>query len=859
MWDQVSATGKMAALRDLWDALDRAMVVAEFGVDKVLHHANQNFLRLFGYTEDEVRAQSHSLFCLSTGLENAEYEQFWQRLQRGESLSKRCARLHKDGSVLWLEATYSPVRDDAGQVVSIIKVAMDVTERLRCEQALQVRSQRLALVADATEDAVLLLDNAWRISDVNAGFTRMFGWTREEVLQRHPIDLLCAPRDDSLKAMYRHHLGSGAVVQREEFVQGRDGQRYWVSVTSHPVMSVEGELEQVVTVISDITGEKLYAGLQSQVLEAMAREQPLSDVLDLVCREVERLAPDVSSSILAVDDARKLRPLAAPRLPRHFSEALDGLAIGNTVGSCGTAAFRNEAVFVGDIATDPLWDQYKSLALPLGLQACWSTPITSADGHVIGTFAFYFKEQVTPTVFHQQMVSACIHLCAMAMERERARTQIRQLAFYDGLTGLPNRSLLLAKADQVLAEAARDNTSFAVLFVDLDRFKHVNDSLGHPAGDTLLREVAQGLKQELRGLDILGRLSGDEFVAVVPQVDVQQITELIERIQLQLSSAKVLDGVTLSPSASIGVSMFPSDGRDMETLIQRADMAMYQAKSAGRGRFRFFSLEMNEIVQQRLVLEGRLREALKQNRLRLVFQPQIDFKTGKVHGVEALARWHDPEIGEISPTRFIPLAEECGLIAELGVWALSEACRCLENWREQGFAIPSVSVNLSPTSFHNLALPHMIAGILDAHHLQPHDLTLEITENMLLDTNPSTLKTLDEVHRHGVRISMDDFGTGYSSLGYLRRLPVSELKLDKSFVADIENDETARTLSQAVLRMGESLHLTVVAEGVETGCQYRLLKEQGYHVAQGYLIARPLAPEDLLQWLRTSTAETGNS
>ena len=839
-----------AAFRATWNAMDRSMVVAEFSIDRRLQHANRNFLDLLGYSEHAAQGQLHQDFCLAQEVASADYELFWQSLQNGEPLSKQCARRHQDGSVRWLEANYSPVLDDAKHVVGVVKVAIDVTERVRREHLLQARNERLALVADATDNAVLLLDDAWKISNVNTGFTRMLGWSREEVLGRNSIDLLCISMETDLKALYSQQLMTGQVVQREELVHGRDGQRYWVRVASHPVMNAEGVIEQVVTVLGDVTGKKLYAEFQRKVLEAMVREQPLCDVLDMVCREVERIAPDVCSSILAVDEDRTLRPLAAPHLPKSFSDALNGSPIGPMAGSCGTAAFRNEAVFVDDIETDPLWTEpFKSMALSLGLKACWSAPIHATDGKVIGTFAFYFRRRVVATAFHQKLVNVCIHLCVMAMEREQSRSMIRQLAFYDGLTGLPNRSLLLAKADHVLTEASRGATSFAVLFIDLDRFKQVNDSLGHPAGDTLLRDVALSIRQGLRGMDILGRLSGDEFVVVVPQVDVPQITDRVEKLQVLLSSSKTLDGVTVSPSASIGIAMFPSDGRDMETLIQRADMAMAQAKASGRGRFRFFSLEMNELVQQRLLMENLLHDALKYKRLRLAFQPQVDITTGHLSGVEALARWSDPVLGEVSPARFIPLAEECGLIGELGAWALQEACRWLGRWRDEGLRIPSVSVNLSPTSFHNLALPDLIARTLDEHHLEPKDLTLEITESMLLDSNPSTLKTLAEVHCLGIKISMDDFGTGYSCLSYLRRLPVSELKLDKSFVADLEGDAAARALSHAILRMGESLQLTVVAEGVETGFQYRLLKEQGYHVAQGYLISKPLTPEDFRQWL----------
>lgn len=394
-----------------------------------------------------------------------------------------------------------------------------------------------------------------------------------------------------------------------------------------------------------------------------------------------------------------------------------------------------------------------------------------------------------------------------------------------------------------------------MLFIDLDRFKQVNDSLGHPAGDELLRNVASRVQQVLRGSDIAGRLSGDEFVAVLPQCDAEHVANTIERLQELLAAPLTIAETSLAVSASIGIAMFPADGRDMETLVHRADMAMYQAKSQGRGRFSFFSSEMNRLAQERLALETALRKALQEGGLRLHYQPQIDMASGQLYGVEALARWTHAELGEVSPARFIPLAEECGLIADLGRWALGEACRQLAQWRTQGLAVPAVSVNLSPSSFHNLDLPRMIADTLDRNALAPQDLTLELTESILLDTNPSTMKTIDEVHAHGVRLSMDDFGTGYSSLSYLRRLPVSELKLDRSFVADLEHDEAARALSSAILGIGKSLHLTVVAEGVETATQNVMLREQGYPVAQGFLFSRPLSPQDLEQWLIRRQAE----
>ena len=834
-----------------FQALDRAMAMATFAVDGTLSHANANYLQLMGLTQEQAQGRSHRSFCTSALLASERYEATWSHLCAGHAYSNVVERLRSDGSSCWLDATYSPVLDAQGRVIQILKIATDITERRAREQAQQEHLRRLSLVANASDTAVIISDSASRIIHVNGGFIRMFGWQPEEVTGRAPIDLLAPHLPQEFSDLYHADLRAGRPVEREEIVCGKNGQRYWAKIISNSILDADGQWHYTVSMLTDITRSKMHEALQHRVLEAMARERPLTEVLEMVCREVERIAPEVTASILEVDEQGLLHPLASPSLPQSYSALLDGLEMGPSVGSCGTAAWRNAPVRVDDIAQDPLWQDYKHLVLPLGYHACWSTPIRNSQGKPIGTFAFYYREPRTSasSEFHQQLVNACTHLCTLALEREHDRARIRQLAFYDGLTGMPNRSLLQAKADLAINLAARNDEQLAVLFIDLDRFKQVNDSLGHQAGDELLRNVATRLQQTLRASDIAGRLSGDEFVAVLPRCDAEHVTNTIERFQEQLAMPMVIADTSLTISTSIGIAMFPVDGRDMDTLLHRADMAMYQAKSKGRSGFSFFSSEMNRLAQERLALENALRKALQAQELHLHYQPQIDLATGRLYGVEALARWTHAEFGEISPARFIPLAEECGLIADLGRWALNDACHQLAQWRTQGLDVPAVSVNLSPTSFHNLDLPRMIADTLDRNALAPQDLTLELTESILLDTNPCTMQTIEQVHAHGVRLSMDDFGTGYSSLSYLRRLPVSELKLDRSFVADLEYDEAARALSSAILGIGKSLYLTVVAEGVETPTQNQMLREQGYPVAQGYLFSRPLPPRELERWL----------
>lgn len=623
-------------------ALERVMAIAEFAPDGTLEHANDNYLTLLGYTREEAHGRHHRSFCPRSVSESVEYELFWQHLRAGTSHSGKGERLRQDGSSCWLEATYAPVLDDAGQVRQIIKVATDITALCLQESARQQHLLRLSLVADASDSAVMISDADREIVYVNAGFTRMFGWSDEEVRGKGPVSLLAPDKGAAYIEEYANALDSGSPVQREEIVQGKDGQRYWAKVISNPILDDKGLWHLTVTILTDITSSKMYEVLQQRALEAMAREQPLAEVLELVCEEVERIAPEITASILEVDEQGRLHPLASPKLPVAYSQQLEGLAIGPSVGSCGTAAWSDAAVQVDDIAHDPLWADYRHLVLPLGFTGCWSTPVHNSRGRVIGTFAFYFRQPRKPaaTPFHQRLVDACTHLCMLALEREHARRHIRQLAFYDALTGLPNRSLLQAKADQAIAAAGRNQEQLAVLFIDLDRFKQINDSLGHPAGDELLRQVAGRLTGALRNSDIPGRQSGDEFVVVLPQCAMDKVTDTVERLQALLAEPMTVVGTSVSITASVGVAMYPTDGRDMGTLLHRADMAMYHAKSRVRGAFSFFSSEMNRLAQERLMLENALRQAPKNDQLRLHYQPQIELASGRLYGVEALARWN---------------------------------------------------------------------------------------------------------------------------------------------------------------------------------------------------------------------------
>ncbi|MBV8625753.1 MAG: EAL domain-containing protein [Herbaspirillum sp.] len=832
-------------------ALNRSLGVVELSCDGLILAANHNYLKTMEYLADDLIGQPHSLLCTPEYAASEQYAAFWHDVARGRFFSGRFPRRTRNGRTIWWEATYSPLLDSQGQTERVICIGNDVTYRVTREQSDREHLHLLSLGINETDNAVLITDDQNRIVFHNTGFTRMLGFESQQVLGKRPSELF-AGHPAVIKSIERCHgeMLEGRSFQTEDLIHDLHEQPLWMSAVVNPILDATGRLINTVCVMTDITNTKVHEVLQYRVLNAMARDSSLAEQMNLLCEEVERVAPEVIASILRVDEQGRLHTLAGPSLPELYSRAIDGVQMGPLVGSCGTAAFTGQTVIVEDIEHDPHWADYKDLALPHGLRACWSTPVKAADGKVIGTFAFYYRQPRQPSAFHHLLVDAGLHLCALAIEREASRARIHQLAFYDSLTGLPNRSLLLVQAGQAIASAQRNQTTVAVMFIDLDRFKQVNDSLGHQAGDELLRTVANRLQSQARRSDIVGRLSGDEFVVVLTQYDTQHLTEVVKRIQERLAMPCHINGTALNPSASIGVAIFPDNGNDIETLLHRADIAMYQAKSINRGRFSFFSEEMNSMAQERLALESALRDALRGGDFELHFQPQVNLHDHSLHGVEALARWFHPQLGNISPGRFIPIAEECGLIGELGRWALEEACFQLSDWRRRGIRVPSISVNLSATNFHDLELPQFVTGLLRRYCLVPTDLTLEITETVLMDTNPSTNQTIAAVHALGIPLAMDDFGTGYSSLGYLRKLPVSELKLDQSFVRDMARDDAVRALTNAVIRIGESLKLIVVAEGVEDAEQYKLLIEQGCDVAQGYYFSRPMSADDLEHWVR---------
>jgi diguanylate cyclase (GGDEF)-like protein/PAS domain S-box-containing protein len=732
----------------------------------------------------------------------------------------------------------------------------DITELKASRTAANELLSRQALIDQ-------LRDNLW-VKDVKSRFvianqvtaSRMGLAGPQELIGKTDLELLSPEIANKFYADEQEIVRSGRPkIDMEECVFGASGDKTWISTTKVPLRNKHDEIFGVAGMSRDITERRLAEALrdgQAGILEMIAMSAPLEEVLEHLVLLMESQFTGIIGSVLLIDeDGERLRHGAAPSLPEAYAKAIDGVRIGPKVGSCGTAAYRREAVFVADIMTDPLWDDYKDLAAAHGLRSCWSTPILSHQGAVLGTFALYSRQVREPAEAEMRLIDVATRIAGIAIERKLAEDRIHFMANHDALTGLPNRALLSDRLSQALLYAQRYDRSVTVLFVDLDNFKFVNDSLGHNAGDELLRTVARRVVDCVRATDTVVRLGGDEFVIVLVDQpkSADAISTTVQKIRAAIAEPVRLEGHDLKVTSSIGIANYPSDGMNAETLLANADAAMYRAKDIGRDSFQFYTPELDTRVHEKFLLQEELRNAVARSEFALLYQPQVDLRTRRVFAVEALIRWKHPTLGMLSPIKFIPLAEETGMIVPIGEWVLREACRQNKAWQDAGLPPIVVSVNVSARQFKEKNLVNHVVGALADSGLDARYLELEVTESLIMQDVELAVATMKELQGLGVQLSIDDFGTGYSSLSALKTFPVARLKIDKSFIDGLPANENDKAVASAVISLGQKLNLRVIAEGVETDAQATFLRDNNCDEMQGYLFSRPAPPQKIAELL----------
>lgn len=585
--------------------------------------------------------------------------------------------------------------------------------------------------------------------------------------------------------------------------------------------------------------------VSSIILEKVVQAKSLALAMRYIVNAVESEYPDKLCSILLLED-NKLRLGAAPSLPSFYNEQVDGFEIGVGHGSCGTAAFTRNLVIAEDISTHPYWIQWRELAARANLGSCWSHPICAANGEVLGTFAIYHEAPATPSEEELVRIGQFAHIASIAIEREQANQLIWRQANYDVLTGLPNRNLMEVHLKQAIKSADRTQSKVAVMLLDLDNFKDINDTLGHDFGDKLLIECARRIENCIRQKDTVARLGGDEFVLIFDEISGKKdLDPIVQKLLSSISKPQTIAHERVHTSVSIGITLYPDDAEDITSILKNADQAMYGAKSLGKNSYFFYTKRLHDEALKRLTLLNDLRYAIENQQLYIEYQPIVSLQSKQAKKAEALIRWHHPVKGLIRPDEFIPIAEESGLIISISNWVFQQVCEDAKKWRSRYCHDLQLSINTSPS--HYFSSQPNIMDWLDAmlaSGTPSNAITLEITESLLMDADEKVSQKLFHFRQAGVSIALDDFGTGYSSISYLKKYPTDYVKIDRSFVNSMTEVSNDKVLCEAIISMAKKLGIEVVAEGIETNEQLTILTKMGCDYGQGYLFSKPLSKDD---------------
>ncbi|WP_409523210.1 EAL domain-containing protein [Nitrincola sp. MINF-07-Sa-05] len=706
----------------------------------------------------------------------------------------------------WLQASDNPTQEGG-----IACVRTDITRTQEAELALK----KLGRAMEQSPVSVMITDTLGIIEYINPRFSEVTGYSTDEVIGQHANILKSGEMPESVYQHLWDSLQQGEEWHGQLLNRKKDGTLFWESSSISALRDHDGNTTHFIAVKEDITIKK----------EAEDQLRMIATVFETSTEAI--MIADAEGRIKMVNNA-------FCRITGYTPEEVIGESPSLLSSGRHSESFYEEmwnAILVNGYWSGEIWNRRK-------------------DGNI-------YPEWLSISAINDAsgMVKEFVAVFSDITQRKKDEAHIRHQAYYDALTQLPNRALLADRLEVAIVTADRDNQKIALLFVDLDRFKNVNDTLGHEFGDDLLLQVAERLISCVRESDTVARFGGDEFVILLHNISSDRDAALIaEKLIKAISDPFVLSGREIFIGASIGIALHPGDSETADALLRNADLAMYRAKQTGRNRFQFFTSALQETANTLMEMEQDLRIAMEQSQLEIYYQPLVMGSSGRITGVEALLRWHHPRLGMVSPETFIPLAEDTGLIGPIGLWVLETACSQLTHWNSEGHHL-YLSVNISGRQ-RDLGLDAtQLASILDKTGFKPDQLVLEITEGLLLDYSDDTIVWLQAFKDIGVHLAIDDFGTGYSSLSYLKRFPIDTLKIDREFVRDLTQDSEDALLVEAIISMAKSLKLRLIAEGVETEEQRQLLDELGCQFQQGYLFARPLPANALKEWLLTYKPE----
>lgn len=661
---------------------------------------------------------------------------------------------------------------------------------------------------------VAITDRHGNIVYANDKFCEVSKYSREELIGQNHRILNSGYHPRSFFQNLWETITSGQIWRGEIRNRAKDGSIYWVDTIIVPFLDGNGKPYQYVSIRHDISHKKLREE------ELLKREEKFRKIAEHTMDLISVI--DTEGRMLYVSPSHK-------DLLNYDPGELETGTIFRIVHTEDQAFFWNELQHVFLTGSPSVLREFR---------------LRKANGDYV-----YAETTMNPVRDQEGQASSLVLIMRDITERKKNEQTVQFLAYHDSLTELPNRRLFVETLQYQVEQAQRAGSRLAVIFLDLDRFKHINDTLGHDVGDRLLREAAVRIRQCVGVEDMVARSGGDEFTILLTDVtDQAEVEERVRRIQESIQGIE-LDGLQVHLSCSMGIARFPEDGRDPDSLMKRADTALYAIKDKGRNGLSFFSVDMEERSLERILLENELKKAIEREHFHIDYQPKIELVNRRLIGMEALVRWNHKELGKISPLKFIPIAEETGLILPLGEWVLYNACRQNKEWQDKGLPKMKVAVNLSVRQFFQPDLVNKIDAILRETGLAPEWLEVEVTESIFADTDKAVL-ILRDIRKLGVGISIDDFGTGYSSFNYIKRFPVDTLKIDSSFIRDIHHNLESQAIVKAVLNIGNTLGLNVIAEGIEMKEQLEFLQASGCMQGQGFLFSRPLSREDFERFVK---------